>query len=130
MCGDDVMWVPGLDHAGIATQSVVERQLQRDEGSSRHDLGREPFLKRVWAWHDEYGSRINDQLRRMGSLLDWDVEYFTMDGARAEAVVEAFVVRRRSRQTCGLSLTSLLMPFPPSQLAFPSAFARRRSAVP
>ena len=90
MCGYDVLWVPGLDHAGIATQTVVEKILQRDRGQTRHDLGREAFLDEVWAWHEQYEASISLQLRRLGASLDWDREYFTLDEQRSRAVVEAF----------------------------------------
>ena len=91
MCGDRVLWVPGLDHAGIATQSVVEKQLARGENPvTRHDLGREEFLKEVWKWYENYGDRINDQLRGLGASLDWSQEVFTLDECRSAAVVEAF----------------------------------------
>ena len=91
MRGDAVLWVPGLDHAGIATQSVVERQLQRERGLTRHDLGRDAFLEEVWRWHGRYGSRITSQLTRLGASLDWPREVFTLDAQRSEAVTEAFV---------------------------------------
>ncbi|KAA0172585.1 hypothetical protein FNF27_05939 [Cafeteria roenbergensis] len=90
MCGDDVLWVPGLDHAGIATQTVVERRLLKEEGLTRHDLGRDEFLRRVWAWRDQYGERITGQVRRLGASLDWSREFFTLDDARSRAVNEAF----------------------------------------
>lgn len=90
MSGDEVVWVPGLDHAGIATQSVVEKKLLAERQVTRHDLGRDKFLEQVWAWKAEYGGRINEQLRSMGALLDWEREYFTMDAARSAAVNEAF----------------------------------------
>ena len=85
------LWVPGCDHAGIATQVVVEKKLAREEGLSRHDLGREGFLERVWGWKEEYGEAIYDQLRRLGSSLDWDRACFTMDPKMCVAVTEAFV---------------------------------------
>jgi len=90
MQGRDVLWVPGLDHAGIATQTVVEKLLQREQGKSRHELGRAAFLDEVWKWHDQYEANISSQLRRLGASLDWDKEYFTLDTQRSEAVVEAF----------------------------------------
>jgi len=70
MLGENTLWVPGTDHAGIATQIVVERQLDA-QGVSRHDLGREEFLKRVWAWKQESGSTITNQVRRLGASIDW-----------------------------------------------------------
>src|SRR5512144_1588072 len=75
----NAMWLPGTDHAGIATQLVVERRLRALEGKSRHDYGREEFVKRVWEYKEKFGNRIVEQLRVMGSSLDWDRERFTMD---------------------------------------------------
>ncbi|OGX38262.1 MAG: valine--tRNA ligase [Omnitrophica WOR_2 bacterium RIFCSPHIGHO2_02_FULL_68_15] len=89
MEGRAVLWVPGTDHAGIATQNVVERQLAKD-GKKRHDLGREPFIQRVWAWKQQYGSTIVRQLRRLGCSCDWSRERFTMDEGLSAAVQEAF----------------------------------------
>jgi len=91
MRGMRVEWVPGVDHAGIATQSVVEKQLLRDRGITRHDLGRDGFVAEVWQWYKKYNDRINDQLRRLGAGLDWRKKVFTMDEERSQAVVEAFV---------------------------------------
>ena len=91
MCGDRVQWIPGTDHAGIATQTVVERRLWADRKVTRHQLGRAAFLDEVWAWKAQSGGRINEQLRRMGASLDWRAEYFTMDEPRAAAVTDAFV---------------------------------------
>jgi valyl-tRNA synthetase len=90
MEGNVTLWLPGMDHAGIATQNVVEAQL-RKEGLSRHDLGREAFVARVWQWKEQYGGLILRQMRRMGSSVDWSREAFTMDGARSRAVATAFV---------------------------------------
>lgn len=90
MRGFNTLWLPGTDHAGIATQIVVERQLQA-EGKSRHDLGREAFLKKVWEWKEESGNTITNQMRRMGDTVDWSREYFTMDDNLAETVTETFV---------------------------------------
>lgn len=90
MSGDDTLWQMGTDHAGIATQMVVERQLAADN-ISRHDLGREKFLERVWQWKEESGGNITRQLRRLGSSLDWSRERFTMDDGLSDAVKEAFV---------------------------------------
>lgn len=84
------MWVPGTDHAGIATQAKVEAQL-RKEGTDRYELGREKFLERAWAWKEEYGNTITTQLRKLGSSCDWDKERFTMDEGCSKAVREAFV---------------------------------------
>ncbi|WP_244846847.1 valine--tRNA ligase [Caballeronia sp. SL2Y3] len=90
MLGENTLWVPGTDHAGIATQIVVERQLDA-QGISRHDLGREEFLKRVWAWKQESGSTITRQVRRLGASIDWSREYFTMDDKMSAAVRDVFV---------------------------------------
>ena len=90
MKGYNTAWIPGTDHAGIATQIVVERQLAA-EGVSRHDLGREAFLEKVWAWKNLSGGTITQQMRRVGCSADWQREYFTMDDVRAETVTEVFV---------------------------------------
>ena len=91
MSGYNTLWVPGTDHAGIATQSVVEKKLAKERGGlTRHDLGREGFLGEVYKWVDEYGGRICDQLRRIGSSVDWSRQVFTMDAPRSAAVLEAF----------------------------------------
>ncbi|MDA0576770.1 MAG: valine--tRNA ligase [Verrucomicrobia bacterium] len=90
MQGRNVVWMPGTDHAGIATQNVVERAL-RKEGKSREDLGREAFVQRVWAWKEEYGNTIISQLKRMGASCDWERTRFTMDAGLSEAVAEVFV---------------------------------------
>ena len=91
MEGYNVAWIPGTDHAGIATQVKVEQQLAKEEGKSRYDIGREEFLKRVWAWKEQYGSRIEKQVRRLGSSCDWSRKRFTMDDTCARAVREVFV---------------------------------------
>ena len=90
MQGDNTLWQAGTDHAGIATQMVVERQLEA-EGKTRHDLGREEFVKRIWQWKAESGGAITRQLRRMGASLDWSRERFTMDEGLSHAVTEVFV---------------------------------------
>jgi valyl-tRNA synthetase len=90
MCGLDVLWLPGLDHAGIATQTVVERQLAK-EGLTKEDLGREAFEARVWSWKQESGGTITRQLRLMGFSLDWTRERFTLDAMLSKAVREVFV---------------------------------------
>jgi len=92
MNGRMTLWVPGSDHAGIATQVVVEKKLAREEGLSRHDLGREKFLEKVFQWKEEYGGAIYNQLRRLGSSVDWDRVTFTMDPKCCKAVTEAFVL--------------------------------------
>nr|WP_321465209.1 valine--tRNA ligase [uncultured Desulfobulbus sp.] len=90
MKGDNTLWVPGTDHAGIATQNVVERQLAAEQ-LTRHDLGREKFIERVWSWKEEKGGTIINQLKRMGASCDWDRERFTMDEGLSKAVREVFV---------------------------------------
>ncbi len=90
MQGRDVLWLPGTDHAGIATQTVVERKLA-EEGKTRHDLGREAFEKRVWEWKETYGGRITDALRQLGSSVDWSRERFTLDEGLSAAVRTVFV---------------------------------------
>ena len=89
MKGFEVLWLPGMDHAGIATQNVVEKQLAAD-GKSRHDLGREEFVKKVWEWKAESGGAILEQMKRLGSSVDWSRERFTMDEAMSNSVVTLF----------------------------------------
>ena len=91
MQGYNALWLPGTDHAGIATQLVVERMLAKEEGKTRHDLGREEFVRRVWEWKEKYGNRITEQLRVLGFSLDWQRNRFTMDEGCSRAVNEAFV---------------------------------------
>jgi valyl-tRNA synthetase len=90
MLGHNTLWVPGTDHAGIATQIVVERQLQQ-QGVSRHDLGRENFVAKVWEWKEHSGSTITEQMRRVGASVDWRHEYFTMDEKLSPVVTDTFV---------------------------------------
>ena len=90
MQGRDVLWQPGTDHAGIATQMVVERLLA-EQGTDRRALGREGFVERVWQWKAESGGTITQQLRRLGASLDWPRERFTMDDGLSAAVKETFV---------------------------------------
>ena len=90
MTGYEVLWLPGCDHAGIATQSVVEKQLWKTQKLTRHDLGRQDFVQRVWNWKNEYGGKINNQFRRMGISVDWQRFAFTLDEVRYPAVIEAF----------------------------------------
>ena len=90
MSGDPTLWVPGTDHAGIATQMLVERRL-REEGTTRQQLGREAFTERVWQWKQHYGGAILGQMKRLGASVDWSREYFTMDERRSIGVNEAFV---------------------------------------
>lgn len=91
MQGFDALWVPGTDHAGIATQARVEAQIRQDEGVSRHDLGREVFVERVWQWKEQYANVIRSQIRRLGASCDWSRERFTMDPGLSSAVREVFV---------------------------------------
>ena len=90
MMGCNTVWIPGTDHAGIATQIVVERQLEAQK-VSRHDLGREKFLEKVWEWREKSGNTITTQMRRMGDSVDWHREYFTMDNKLSQTVTETFV---------------------------------------
>ncbi len=91
MQGMEALWVPGMDHAGIATQNVVEKTIKKDEGRNRHDYGREAFIDKVWDWKEEYGGIILEQKRRLGDSSDWSMEYFTMDEGFSRAVQEVFV---------------------------------------
>ncbi|KFE69322.1 valine--tRNA ligase [Hyalangium minutum] len=91
MSGYNALWMPGTDHAGIATQMVVEKELKKTEKKSRHDLGRPEFLKRVWQWKDKFGKRIGEQHQFLGASLDWERERFTMDEKSSAAVREVFV---------------------------------------
>jgi valyl-tRNA synthetase len=90
MQGYDALWMPGTDHAGIATQAVVEKRVREEEGKTRHDLGREALVERIWAWKDEYEARILSQLRLMGCSCDWDRTRFTFDEGCSRAVRETF----------------------------------------
>jgi len=90
MSGDKVLWLPGVDHAGIATQNVVEKQLAA-EGLDRHTIGRDAFIERVWKWKEEYGGKIIHQLKRLGASCDWSRERFTLDEGLSRAVKEVFV---------------------------------------
>ncbi len=114
--GHEVLWLPGTDHAGIATQTVVERKLRKEEKMTRHDLGREEFLKRVWEWKEKHGGIIIRQLKKLGCSCDWQRERFTMDEAYARKVQEVFVdlhakglIYRGKRMVnwCPVSLTAL-----------------------
>ena len=91
MAGYDTLWVPGTDHAGIATQARVEKALKEETGQSRHELGREAFIARVWEWKHQYGNTITKQIRRLGASCDWSRERFTMDEGLSRAVREVFV---------------------------------------
>src|SRR5437867_2113957 len=91
MRGRDVLWQPGTDHAGIATQMVVERLLHKENKADRRNMGREAFLRRVWAWKEESGGAISRQLRRLGASCDWSRERFTLDEGLSRAVARVFV---------------------------------------
>ncbi len=90
MCGRNTLWQAGTDHAGIATQMVVERKLNL-EGKTRHDLGRESFVEKIWQWKEESGGNISRQLRRLGASIDWSRERFTLDEGLSHAVREVFI---------------------------------------
>lgn len=90
MMGDNTLWIPGIDHAGIATQAVVEKQLKEQENKTRHDVGREALVERIWQWKQQYGDRIISQLKRLGCSCDWDRTRFTLDEMCARAVRETF----------------------------------------
>src|SRR5688572_5333693 len=91
MRGKDVLWQPGTDHAGIATQMIVERQLMERQEPGRREMGREKFLERVWAWKEESGGTIINQLKRLGASADWSRERFTMDEGLSDAVRKVFI---------------------------------------
>ena len=91
MKGDNTLWQCGTDHAGIATQMVVERKLAKEENLTRHDLGREKFIERIWKWKEQSGGTITRQMRRLGASVDWTRERFTMDEGLSKAVLEVFV---------------------------------------
>ncbi|TSA40851.1 MAG: valine--tRNA ligase, partial [Verrucomicrobiales bacterium] len=91
MDGKEVLWLPGTDHAGIATQVQVEKQLKKEERLTKYDLGREEFLKRVWAWKEEKGGIIINQLKKLGCSCDWTRERFTMDADYSRCVQKVFV---------------------------------------
>ena len=97
MRGKDVLWQPGMDHAGIATQMVVERQLMENNQPSRWDMGREKFVEKIWEWKAESGGRINGQLRRLGASCDWSRERFTMDEGLSQSVLKVFVQLYKER---------------------------------
>ncbi|EGR34740.1 valyl-tRNA synthetase, putative [Ichthyophthirius multifiliis] len=91
MQGYETLYLPGVDHAGIATHTVVEKQLMKEEGKTRHDIGRDAFVQKIWTWKEKHGNVITNQLRKVGSSLDWDRFHFTMDDQLSIAVKEAFV---------------------------------------
>ncbi|KAF9187498.1 hypothetical protein BGZ50_001910 [Haplosporangium sp. Z 11] len=91
MKGESVSWVPGMDHAGISTQTVVEKKLLRERKLTRHDLGRDAFIEQIWEWKDLHGDRITQQFKRLGASMNWDQSFFTLDDTRTEAVRSAFI---------------------------------------
>ena len=91
MDGKEVLWQPGIDHAGIATENVVSRQLRKEEHETKHDLGREEFLKRVWTWKEKHGGIILQQLKALGASCDWTRTRFTMDDDYMRCVMGVFV---------------------------------------
>src|SRR5437762_14135976 len=91
MLGYEVLWLPGMDHAGIGTQTAVEKWLRKDEGVTRHDLGREEFLRRVIKWQDKHGGIIIDQLKRLGCSCDWSRQRYTLDDEYVRVVQQVFV---------------------------------------
>jgi len=91
LIGDETLWLPGIDHAGIATQTVVDKAL-RKEGINRREIGREKFVEKVWQWKEKYGGEITNQIRRLGASCDWSRERFTLDKGLSEAVNEAFTI--------------------------------------
>src|SRR6476620_11042351 len=90
MQGSNAEWLPGTDHAGIATQAVVEKRVREEEGKTRHDLGREELVKRIWQWKDQYEARILNQLKQLGASCDWARTRFTLDATCARAVRQTF----------------------------------------
>ena len=92
MLGDNTLWMPGTDHAGIATQAVVEKRLKELEGLTRHDVGREGLVERIWRWKDQYQARISEQQQRMGCSCDWQRQRFTMDAVCARAGRPTFLL--------------------------------------
>src|SRR5438874_295947 len=116
MLGREVLWLPGTDHAGIATQTVVEKNLRKNEGKTRRDLGREEFSKRIWEWKEKHGGIIIQQLKKLGCSCDWSRERFTMDAEYSREVQRVFVelykkgiIYRGKRMVnwCPASLTAL-----------------------
>ncbi len=109
MQGYNTLWLPGTDHAGIATQNAVEKDLAK-EGKDRHQLGRDAFVDRVWQWRETYGHRILNQLRRLGASCDWSRERFTLDAGLSRAVDEVFVRLYKEGLICRRSPADQLVP--------------------
>lgn len=91
MQGHETLWIPGQDHAGIATQAKVEQKIFNEQGKTKHDLGREAFVKEIWKWKEEYGGHILNQFKKLGDSCDWDYFTFTMDDVPNQAVKKFFV---------------------------------------
>ncbi len=120
MRGFTTLILPGTDHAGIATQTVVEREIAK-EGLTRYDLGREAFVERVWQWKEQYGARIISQLKRLGCSYDWSRERFTMDAAYADAVLRSLrALLRRGLDLPGQAAGQLVLPSPDGHLGYRS----------
>ena len=126
MRGFNAVWIPGIDHAGIATQAVVERQLKEKENKTRHDVGREELVRRIWQWKEQYEKRILGQLRELGCSCDWQRTRFTLDPMCARAVRQTFFQMFKD----GLisksdfdSRSSMVAPFGQCRIAFSTKFA-------
>ena len=127
MRGCDVLWQPGTDHAGIATQMVVERQLMERQEPNRRDLGRDEFVERVWQWKEESGGTIIDQLKRLGCSCDWSRERFTMDEGLSRAVRKVFVDLYRDGPDLQGQAPGQLGPGAPDRASPTSRSSRSRS---
>ena len=133
--GKDALWVVGTDHAGIATQMVVERQLQERQQPGRRDIGREKFLEKVWAWKAESGGTIIRQLKRLGASCDWSRERFTMDEGLSKAVLKVFVALYNFARSLKLGSVSLVAPIfrlmvrEPARGAFDPVAVTERTSV-
>ncbi|KAJ9067467.1 hypothetical protein DSO57_1038804 [Entomophthora muscae] len=97
MCGRHVSWIPGTDHAGIGTQSLVEKKLKQEQGVTKHDLSRDEFMKELWEFKEQHGNAILNQLMRLGASVDWDRQFFTLDEGHSRAVVNAFIQLHRQK---------------------------------
>jgi hypothetical protein len=128
MAAYNAMWLPGTDHAGIATQMVVERELRETEKKSRHDIGRAAFVEQVWEWRQQTGNRILEQLKRMGASLDWERTIFTMDPPYSAAVIEAFVRLHEEGPDLSRAPADQLVPVLPHGAVGPRGRLRRGDA--